>query len=337
MRKILIFCDTGLCKWQTDGRIFDVGGLCPSLRATGYKNPYKFLVNMAEIKEFTLAGDSKYRERNTIYSQDGISPTLLTSNCSNQRRWDVDLKFVGGSQLMQIEKRIRRLTPIECERLMSWPDDWSKYGVDESGNTITISDSRRYKCIGNGIVSNVSKKIFEDLIPPGRVFSICSGVDGSCLALDKDRWPKVGFVEYDKYPASVLKYRYPDIKNWGDLTKMVCRDLPDFEILFSSVPCQAFSVSGHRRGFEDTRGTLFYDMARILHEKNPKYFVFENVAGLLSHDKGRTFEIMCETFCEAGYEIDFELLNAKYFGVAQNRERVFIVGRRLDSHWASIL
>lgn len=325
-----------------------------------------------------MAEESGYRERDTIFSQDGISPALLTSNLSNQRRYCVKLKFVGGlgkprvnngelsrewsegnriyseeglcptlssnsgqasggSQLMSTNMRVRRLTPTECERLMSWEDGRTKYGQDESGKVYELSDSRRYKCIGNGIVSSVSKKIIEETITPGRIFSICSGVDGSCLALDKTKYPVVGFCEFDKYPSDVLRYHYPHIKNWGDLTKLPFNDLPDFEILFSSVSCQSFSQAGKKLGLEDTRGTLFYYMAKILHVKNPKYFIFENVPGLLSHDKGRTFEIMLEVLCGAGYAVDFELVNAKYFGVAQNRQRLFMVGMRLDNHDSSIL
>lgn len=308
-----------------------------------------------KIKTFCMAQESGYRERDTILSQEGISPALLTSNLSNQRRYCVELKFVGGvgglcptltsqagrnsggSQLMSANMRIRKLTPVECEALMAWPKNHTKYGTDETGKVYELSDSRRYKCIGNGIVSSVSKKIIEDTVTPGRIFSICSGVDGSCLALDKTLYPVVGFCEYDKYPSDVLRYQYPNIKNWGDLSKLPIPELPDFEILFSSTPCQSFSNAGKKLGFEDTRGTLFYFMAKILHYKNPKYFVFENVPGLLSHDKGRTFEVMLEVLCKAGYAVDFELVNAKYFGVAQNRQRLFMVGMRLDNHDASIL
>jgi DNA (cytosine-5)-methyltransferase 1 len=89
-------------------------------------------------------------------------------------------------------------------------------------------------------------------------------------------------------------------------------------------------VAGKRAGFEDLRGQLIYEVIRILKAKQPKYFILENVIGLLSHNQGNTIEIILEGLCDAGYAIDFEILNAKYFGVPQSRERVFIIGKRLD-------
>lgn len=98
------------------------------------------------------------------------------------------------------------------------------------------------------------------------------------------------------------------------------------DILVGGSPCQAFSIVGKRGGFEDTRGTLFFDFARILSECNPKMFIYENVKGLLTHDKGKTWEIIRQTFIELGYKIFFQVLNAKDYGIPQNRERIFVVG-----------
>lgn len=106
--------------------------------------------------------------------------------------------------------------------------------------------------------------------------------------------------------------------------------LDDFDLLIGGFPCVAFSVAGHRRGFEDTRGTLFFDLARIAKYKQPKYILCENVKGLVNHDKGNTLNTIIQTLCDIGYIVDFELLNAKYFNTPQNRERVFIVGVRND-------
>ncbi|MES9680785.1 DNA (cytosine-5-)-methyltransferase, partial [Bacillus safensis] len=107
-------------------------------------------------------------------------------------------------------------------------------------------------------------------------------------------------------------------------------ELPDFDILVGGSPCQSFSVAGQRKGFEDTRGTLFFQYRETLKEKQPKYFIFENVKGLINHDKGNTLNIMALAFSEVGYRIDMELLNSKFFKVPQNRERIFIVGIRED-------
>jgi len=103
-------------------------------------------------------------------------------------------------------------------------------------------------------------------------------------------------------------------------------------VLVGGFPCQAFSVAGQRKGFEDTRGTLFFEIARIAAEKKPRLLLLENVKGLLSHDNGRTFDVMCAALNEIGYAVDFRVLNSKYFGVPQNRERIFIVADRDAAH-----
>lgn len=136
----------------------------------------------------------------------------------------------------------------------------------------------------------------------------------------------VGYSEIDKYAISVYEKHYPGVKNYGDITKINAEELPDFDCLVGGFPCQAFSIAGKRRGFEDTRGTLFYDLARILRVKRPRLFVFENVKGLLSHDSGRTFKTIISTITELGYDCQWQVLNSKNHGVPQNRERVIIVG-----------
>src|SRR5690606_30555359 len=114
------------------------------------------------------------------------------------------------------------------------------------------------------------------------------------------------------------------------ITQIDAKDIPDHDLLVGGFPCQAFSVAGKRRGFEDTRGTLFFEIVRIAKEKRPKAILLENVKGLVNHDKGRTLDIMIETLNEIGYVVDFDVLNSKYFGVPQNRERIFIVAMRDD-------
>ncbi len=136
----------------------------------------------------------------------------------------------------------------------------------------------------------------------------------------------VGFSEIDKYSNQLLKNKFPKIKNYGDATKIDADKLPDFELLVGGFPCQAFSIAGKRKGFEDTRGTLFYDIARIIKVKRPRNILLENVKGLLSHDRGRTFGTIISTLSELGYVVQWMVLNSKFFGVPQNRERVFIIG-----------
>ena len=135
----------------------------------------------------------------------------------------------------------------------------------------------------------------------------------------------VGACEIDSYARQVYAKHFPDTRIWEDATKINPADIPDFDCLVGGFPCQAFSIAGRRRGFEDTRGSLFFEIIRIAKEKRPQYLLLENVKGLLNHDKGDTFRTILSTLDEVGYDAEWQVLNSKYF-VPQNRERVFIVG-----------
>lgn len=136
----------------------------------------------------------------------------------------------------------------------------------------------------------------------------------------------VGYSEIEKNAVKVYERHFKGHKNYGDATRIVPEQLPDFDFLCGGFPCQAFSIAGKRGGFKDTRGTLFFEIARILSVKRPKLLLLENVKGLLSHDSGRTFGTILATLSELGYFCEWQVLNSKDFGVPQNRERVFIVG-----------
>jgi DNA (cytosine-5)-methyltransferase 1 len=157
-------------------------------------------------------------------------------------------------------------------------------------------------------------------------FSMFSGIGGFEIPLEELGFECVGYSEIDKYAIQVYQSHFINHHNYGDATRIIASELPDFDLLVGGFPCQAFSVAGKRRGFDDTRGTLFFDIARILKEKRPRFFILENVKGLLSHDHGRTFKTIISTLAELGYSVEWEVLNSKNFGVPQNRERVFIVG-----------
>ncbi len=122
------------------------------------------------------------------------------------------------------------------------------------------------------------------------------------------------------------------IKNFGghiderDITTVPTTDIPSHDLLVGGFPCQTFSQAGKRRGFDDTRGTLFFEIARILADKRPRHLVLENVKGLLSHDSGKTFQTIVGVLTGLGYNIQWQVLNSRHFGVPQNRERVFLVG-----------
>ena len=136
----------------------------------------------------------------------------------------------------------------------------------------------------------------------------------------------IGYSEIDKYAISVYRRNFNGTPNYGDITKINATELPDFDCLVGGFPCQAFSIAGKRGGFEDTRGTLFFDLARILKAKTPRLFVFENVKGLLSHDNGNTFKTIIAAIDELGYDCQWQVLNSKNHRVPQNRERIIIVG-----------
>ena len=161
-----------------------------------------------------------------------------------------------------------------------------------------------------------------------KYFSMFSGIGGFEYGLEKSEhhFECIGYSEVDKYAESIYKRKFPNHIGYGDATKIRTEELPDFEFLVGGFPCQAFSIAGKRRGFDDTRGTLFFEIARILRDKAPRYFLLENVKGLLSHDKGKTFQTILGVLSEMGYGVEWEVLNSKNFGVPQNRERVFLKG-----------
>ena len=166
------------------------------------------------------------------------------------------------------------------------------------------------------------------------MLDLFSGVGGFHKGFEqagfKFNW--VGFSEIDKYASAVYKYRFPKSEELGDITTIRPEtDLPDnIDIICGGFPCQAFSVAGKRLGFDDTRGTLFFEIARILRHYrdvgNPiSCFLLENVKGLLSHDNGRTFATIYRVLTDIGYTIEFQLLNTRWW-LPQNRERIYIVG-----------
>lgn len=159
-----------------------------------------------------------------------------------------------------------------------------------------------------------------------------AGIGGFRLGMERAGHKCVGFCEIDKFARSSYKamhnteneIEYHDIK---EVTNEEFRKLRGkVDIICGGFPCQAFSIAGKQLGFEDTRGTLFYEIARATKEIKPRYLLLENVRNLLSHDKGQTFTRILKILDELGYDVEWQVLNSKNFGVPQNRERVFIVG-----------
>lgn len=160
-----------------------------------------------------------------------------------------------------------------------------------------------------------------------KYIDLFAGVGGFRVGINKahPNWECVYSNEYDKYANSVYKKHYERCDD-RDIRTVPTSDIPDHDLLVGGFPCQAFSVAGKRGGFNDTRGTLFFEIARILRDKRPRYLLLENVKGLLSHDNGKTFQTILGVLSDIGYECQWQVLNSKDFGVPQNRERVFIVG-----------
>lgn len=137
----------------------------------------------------------------------------------------------------------------------------------------------------------------------------------------------IGYSEIDKYAIATYEHNFgKETKNFGDATTINTAELPDFDLLVGGFPCQAFSIAGKRAGFDDTRGTLIFDVVRILRDKRPRYFVLENVKGLLSHESGKTFSHILEVLTDSGYDVSWSVHNSKNYGVPQNKERIYLIG-----------
>jgi DNA (cytosine-5)-methyltransferase 1 len=150
------------------------------------------------------------------------------------------------------------------------------------------------------------------------------GIGGFRIGFESADMECVFSCDFDKNVQEVYESNYGE-KPYSDITQLNPKDIPNFEILLAGFPCQPFSISGKKGGFNDTRGTLFFDVCRIIDERKPKVVVLENVKHLIHHDSKRTFGVILQTLKELGYNVTYRLLNAKDFGLPQNRERIFIV------------
>lgn len=162
-----------------------------------------------------------------------------------------------------------------------------------------------------------------------RFLDFFSGIGGFRLGMEMAGHTCVGHCEIDKFADRSYRAMH-NVKEseWyaNDITRVEPEELPEADCYCFGFPCQAFSIAGKRRGFEDTRGTLFFEVMRLARERKPRLLFAENVRGLLSHEGGQTFGVIVSTMDELGYDVEWQVLNSKHFGVPQNRERVFIVG-----------
>ncbi|MDF1879072.1 DNA cytosine methyltransferase [Sulfurimonas sp. SAG-AH-194-C20] len=160
-----------------------------------------------------------------------------------------------------------------------------------------------------------------------KVIDLFAGIGGIRLGFQEAFGNEIEFVfasEWDKFAQNTYSLNHNDTPH-GDITTIKEGDIPNHNIILAGFPCQSFSIAGKRKGFEDTRGTLFFDVIRIAKYHKPKVIFLENVKGLIGHDKGNTFTVILETLEELGYKVFHKVLNSKDFGVPQNRERIYIV------------
>jgi DNA (cytosine-5)-methyltransferase 1 len=161
-----------------------------------------------------------------------------------------------------------------------------------------------------------------------KFIDLFAGIGGFRLAFESLDATCVFSAEIDKYACKTYETNFRE-NPYCDVSTLDANTLPDFDILCAGFPCQPFSLAGHRKGFQDTRGTLFFDIERILEVKQPKAFILENVKGLVNHDKGKTLQVILETLeKKLNYKVFYKVLNSKDYAVPQNRERIYIIGFR---------
>lgn len=159
---------------------------------------------------------------------------------------------------------------------------------------------------------------------PYRFIDLFCGIGGIRIAFERSGCECVFSNDIDKFACKTYEVNFDEHPS-GDITQLAPSDIPDFDILCGGFPCQPFSLAGKKAGFEDTRGTLFFDVARIIKDRRPKAFMLENVKNLMSHDHGRTFQTIAATLDELGYDIAYRVIDGSIY-VPQHRERTFIVG-----------
>lgn len=191
-------------------------------------------------------------------------------------------------------------------------------------------------------IGDIIEIVKESEIKTARKYTtieLFAGAGGLALGIEKAGFDTLGLIEFDRDASDTLKCNRPEWKVINDdIANISCLDLPEYfnleigelDLLSGGAPCQSFSYAGKRLGLEDARGTLFYHYAKFLEQLQPKMFLFENVKGLLSHDKGKTYRVITDIFQSCGYSIKYKVLNAWDYGVAQKRERLITIGIRND-------
>lgn len=164
-----------------------------------------------------------------------------------------------------------------------------------------------------------------------KFIDFCAGIGAGRLGLENLGLSCVGFSEIDKCAERTYREFFgQEEKNYGDLMKINANDLPDFDLMIAGFPCQPFSVIGQRTGMKDHRGQIIFGLIDIMKAKNLKYFILENVKGLLNHGSGESMKMILDALDQAGYKVFWKLVSSLYYGVPQMRERIYFVGVRKD-------
>lgn len=276
------------------------------------------------IKLFDLPKEvhNDMERQRRVYSVMGISPTVLARADSTK----IYLEENG-------EKVIRKITPIENFLAQGFSLNFVNRLSEAK-----ISDTQLYKQSGNA----VSPPIIRDIIlhidkfnmlnnteEKFKFIDLFSGLGGFRIAMESLGGKCVLSSEIDKHAVETYFSNFNEMPI-GDITKVNVAEIPDHDVLCAGFPCQPFSIGGLRKGFEDTRGTLFFDVARIIKEKKPKVVFLENVAGIVSHDSGNTLRVIINSLEELEYKVHYKVMNASDYGIPQNRNRWYCIAVRSD-------
>jgi site-specific DNA-cytosine methylase len=260
------------------------------------------------------------------------SSDCLTSSYAT--KWNGNASADNGSLFAKTGMAVRRLTPRECERLQGFSDDhtlipWRGKPAEQ------CPDGPRYKALGNSMavpcMAWIGKRIAAQEMFPLRYLSVCSGIEAASVAWEPLGWQPAAFSEVEKFPSAVLAHHWPDVPNLGDMTQYEqWKELGAIDLLVGGTPCQSFSVAGLRQGLRDPRGGLMLTYLEIARSFGPRWLVWENVPGVLSSHGGRDFGAFLGALGALGYGFAYRVLDAQWFGVAQRRRRVFVVGHLGD-------
>jgi site-specific DNA-cytosine methylase len=237
-------------------------------------------------------------------------------------------------QFLRQAMAVRRLTPRECERLQGFKDDFTL--IPWRGKSPQdCPDGPRYKALGNSMavpcMAWIGKRIAAHHQGQVRYLSVCSGIEAASVAWEPLGWEPAAFAEVEKFPSAVLAHHWPQVPNMGDMTRHESWNLGAINLLVGGTPCQSFSVAALRKGLHDPRGGLMLTFLEIAQRQRPRWIVWENVPGVLSSDGGRDFGAFLGALGALGYGWAYRVLDAQWFGVAQRRRRVFVVGCAGDS------